>query len=144
MWFAPEKTIRLRPSDEDEDGSSDLGTWARVKRVLARRWLSNLRTAGGGGPGLEKGVVMGDSDDDLGAVTELLEFATPVAMAETEPRAVEEMRDREGAGHRLSPSGVRGRIRSTSAGSRDSSGVMVEEKGTSDDEIDEDERGDGK
>ncbi|KAI9654647.1 MAG: hypothetical protein M1821_005854 [Bathelium mastoideum] len=143
-WFAPDKTIRLRPSDEDEDGSSDLGTWARVKRRLARRWLSSIRVQrDGGAAGLEEGVVTSGSEDGLGAVTELLEVSTPVALAEAEPGAAEELRERERVKHRLSPPGIRSRIRSESAGSRDSSGVMVEEKMISDEESNEtgDERG---
>ena len=142
-WFAPEKTIRLRPSDEDEDGSSDLGTWARMKRRLARRWLSNLNVQRDCVVGLEEGVVAGGSDDGFGAVTELLEIATPVAMADAEPGAAERLRERERVGRRLSPPRVSGRIRSESSGSRDSSGIMVEEKIATDDESNEagDERG---
>ncbi|KAF2232832.1 hypothetical protein EV356DRAFT_469524 [Viridothelium virens] len=139
-WFAPEKTIRLRPTDDDEDGSSDLGTWARIKRTLARRWLSTLRVQEMGELRVEEAMLESESDEGLGAMTELLEVATPVAVGQAEPRVAEQMREREGTGHRLSPTGVQGRVRSVSTGSRDSGGIMVEEKGTSDDDLEEEER----
>ena len=42
-WFDPRRTIAKPPSDPDEDvGGSGLGSWARVKRTLARRWLGTI------------------------------------------------------------------------------------------------------
>ena len=110
--------------------------------MLARRWLSSIHVQKDAA-GSDEAVVGGASDDDLGAVTELLEVAMPVAMADAEPGAVEEMRGGERIGPRLSPLGIKVRKRSASAESGDSSGIMVEEKGTSDDDLDRDEIGDG-
>ncbi|KAI9697527.1 MAG: hypothetical protein M1820_007793 [Bogoriella megaspora] len=137
LWFAPEKTIRLRTVDQDEDGSSDLGTWARAKRNLARRWLRSIKIRKDGSEEEGQANLQDRSSDDLGAVTELLEVATPVAMANAEPTALNGLRGSDDAmSYRLSPPiGFMGRMRSVSEASRDSSGIIEEEKGNSDEEI---------
>ena len=44
FWNRPEKTTRLGSYDEDAV-YDDLGTWARMKRMLTRRWTSRIRNA---------------------------------------------------------------------------------------------------
>lgn len=42
-WFDPKHTTERRTPDPDEDaGGSGLGVWARMKRLLARRWLKRM------------------------------------------------------------------------------------------------------
>ena len=43
FWNRPEKTTRLGSSDEDA-AYDDLGAWARMKRMLTRRWTSQIRS----------------------------------------------------------------------------------------------------
>lgn len=44
FWFDPRKTVRKPSADPDEDnGGSGLGSWARFKRLVARRWLNSIK-----------------------------------------------------------------------------------------------------
>ncbi|KAF1832428.1 hypothetical protein BDW02DRAFT_529930 [Decorospora gaudefroyi] len=130
-WFGSEK-LRLTQGVAGEE----LGSWARIKRALARRWLGDLsvmplpssssssqKTSSSSGQrfGLEP------LDKEFGAVGELLSIATPVAIAELDPRAATRLLKRVPRSRRfrsLSPK------RSASHGHADGhGGVMVEEQG---------------
>jgi hypothetical protein len=134
-WFAPDRTILSRGYDP---GDEELGVWSRIKRALVRRWLGQITvmpmtTAAASAPDLESAA--SGLNTELGAIRELLSLATPVAMADGEPTAA----SRIGANvplarlRSLSPTRSDGRpgSRQTSGGG---SGVMVEEKGASEDE----------
>lgn len=44
FWNQPEKTTRIGASDEDAE-YDDLGIWARMKRMMTRRWTNQLRSS---------------------------------------------------------------------------------------------------
>ncbi|KAL8840219.1 MAG: hypothetical protein Q9170_001426 [Blastenia crenularia] len=72
----PEKTIRSGAPDPDSN-EDDLGTWARCKRTLTRRWTSQLRSTAPVGvtsSSLEegRGDDLGIISDGVSGVTELL------------------------------------------------------------------------
>jgi hypothetical protein len=78
-WFDPSRTVALREmSDIDE-----MGIWARLKRYIARRWLSELNIASG------SSVMTAELGEggDFSTVTELLAVSTPIAMADGDPTA---------------------------------------------------------
>lgn len=136
-WFDPKRTVNKPPADPDEDvGGSGLGSYARFKRMLARRWLGTIRA--------RRRNSLGDSEAGLGlmdasALESLVAASTPVMAAESpEIRSVTRANL-----ERLSPSrpggmGARGRSNSprSSGGlhgqrpssSGGSSGVMVDER----------------
>ncbi|KAL8991293.1 MAG: hypothetical protein Q9177_000256 [Variospora cf. flavescens] len=75
-WNQPEKTVRSGAPDPDAD-SDDLGAWARCKRMLTRRWTSQLRGAapfGISNSSLEEGhgVGTGVISNGVSGITELL------------------------------------------------------------------------
>jgi hypothetical protein len=136
-WFSSEK-LRVR---DDAESEQFFGAWSRVKRALARRWLgeiSVLRVSpvlSSPPPSsssreekqhLEMNV---DMDKDLGAVGELLSVATPVAIAEFDPRAARCLQMRVPV-DRLRSSSPRGRAGRASSRPSSSGGVVVAEKGT--------------
>lgn len=43
FWNMPEKTIRAGTPDKDAGYDDDLGAWASIKRMLTRRWTSQIR-----------------------------------------------------------------------------------------------------
>jgi len=46
FWNQPQKTIRIgAPSSVNDAEYDDLGTWARCKRVLTRRWTYQIRSS---------------------------------------------------------------------------------------------------
>lgn len=135
-WFAPDRTILARGYDP---GDEELGAWSRVKRALVRRWLGQITvmpitTAAASALDLEsagRGL-----NTELGAIGELLSLATPIAMADGEPTAASRIGANVPVGRLRSLSPTRsddGRpsSRQTSGGG---SGIMVEEKGPSEDE----------
>ncbi|KAL8713900.1 MAG: hypothetical protein Q9220_002046 [cf. Caloplaca sp. 1 TL-2023] len=66
-WNQPGKTVRSGAPDPDAE-DDDLGTWARLKRTLTRRWTAQLRSAapvGVSSSSLEEG-----SGDDLGIISD--------------------------------------------------------------------------
>ncbi|KAL9603692.1 MAG: hypothetical protein Q9219_001011 [cf. Caloplaca sp. 3 TL-2023] len=72
-WNRPDKTVRSGAPDPDSD-QDDLGTWARCKRTLTRRWTSQLRptaSVGVSSSSLEEG-----SGDDLGVISDGLSGVT--------------------------------------------------------------------
>jgi hypothetical protein len=138
-WFGGEK-LKLRP--DYDPATEEFGTWSRTKRYLARRWLGELAvTPLPQGPGQTGQAQPTDSfsrqsysplDKDLGAVGELLSIATPVAIAELDPTAASRMQKRIPIERLRSLSPTRS-DRPESRASSDG-GVMVEEKGGSEDE----------
>jgi hypothetical protein len=149
-WFGSDKIV-LHDADP---GTESFGAWSRIKRALARRWLAQLQTAPLSAlPVASDPSALGISLDDgydtdappkhLGAVRELLTIATPVALAEIEPTAASRLQMRIPAARlrSLSPPGSEATKRWSggSAGRQSGSegrgsGVMVEEKGASEDE----------
>lgn len=138
-WFGSEK---LQKKGDYNPAVDEFGTWSRIKQYLVRRWLPELR------------IVIADTlpqsqrpDDgrlesvastgkDLGAIGELMSIATPVALAEIEPTAASRLQRRIPVERLKSLSPTRS---DKSGGGRPSSdgaasGVMVDERGVSEDE----------
>ena len=143
-WFGSDK-LRMRPNYDP--ATEEFGVWSRTKRYLVRRWLSEIAVM----PTASVSQ-MAQSDDlaslenhslkDLGAVGELLSIATPVAIAELDPTAASRLQKRLPSERfrSLSPTrsdggGSTGRASSEGR----NSGVMIEEKGPSEDERSGDE-----
>ncbi|KAF1939585.1 hypothetical protein EJ02DRAFT_381455 [Clathrospora elynae] len=139
-WFSGEK-LRLRA--EYDPATEEFGMWSRVKRGLAKRWLRELavmqiptlrqneqdKSLDSGEETLEK------MDRELGALGELLSIATPVAIAEMDPVAASRLQRRIPIERLRSVSLTRSDQRPTSSGRPSSDGgIMVEEKGVSEDE----------
>jgi len=82
-WFAPSRTTTSRPIAD----INDMGIWARIKHDLARRWLGQIQIH----PEDESNAELGTAGAEFGAVMELVGVATPVAMADGDPRAAAEM-----------------------------------------------------
>ena len=155
-WFAPEKTInrKLYSSLGPGGDETELGSWARFKRYLLRRWLPEIRlmrrqsddvaTAEIAEQGLSTSAPA-SLRYQHGTITELAKVSTPVAMADGEPNAVQQITT-----YGLQPHSARDqRKRSSSVGgstpgrrseerpsSRGSSGIMFEERNLSDTESD--------
>lgn len=144
-WFGSDK---IKLGTNYDPATQEFGVWSRLKRWLARRWLSELAVM----PSVAdiqalqppeamslKGSVM---DTDLGAVGELLSIATPVAIAELDPTAASRLQKRlpierlRSLSPTRSDDGGSNRRPSSDGGM---SGVMVEEKGPSEDERSGDE-----
>lgn len=138
-WFGDDK---LKLKSNDDPATEEFGAWSRTKRYLARRWLSELTVMPVTADMLET-PQHGDDfhgsklDLDLTAVGELVSIATPVAIAELQPTAASGLQKRIPVERlrSLSPSRSEG---ASSVGRPSSeggySGVMVEEKGASEDE----------
>jgi hypothetical protein len=78
-WFDPSRTVAARGiSDIDE-----MSIWARLKRRIARRWLSELNIV----PGSSMTTAELGEGGDFSTVTELLTVSTPIAMADGDPIA---------------------------------------------------------
>ncbi|KAL8724757.1 MAG: hypothetical protein Q9166_007771 [cf. Caloplaca sp. 2 TL-2023] len=76
-WNQPEKTVRSGAPDDPDSDDDDLGAWARCKRMLTRRWTSQLRgtaPVGTSSSALEEGSAddLGMISDGISGVTELL------------------------------------------------------------------------
>lgn len=142
-WFGSEK---LQKRGEYNPAIDEFGTWSRVKQSLVRRWLPELRIVIAEtlpqshkrqDEQLESVASVGK---DLGAVGELMSIATPVALAEIEPTAASRLQRRIPAERLKSLSPTRsdgGSVRPSSDGGM--SGVMVDERGVSEDERSGDE-----
>jgi hypothetical protein len=156
-WFSPEKTIdkRLYSSLDEEE----FGNWARIKKYFLKRWLPTIRVK----PRPDDAISMAEMEEQglissapaslryhPGTISELAKMSTPVAMADAEPTAVQQistlgLRPMSLEERRPSSSGSeRGRRRSSGErpSSRGSSGVMIEERNLSDTESDN-EAGEG-
>ena len=140
FWNDPEKTIQKRPGgDSDYD---DLGAWARFKRILTRRWTSEITNFEdlSSSSTLENGAVSGD---EISVLTEKANGETMYASASA-PASVHQEENRLGVPYSMPASQhvpVRSKItpsRTTSPGKRPSSngsgspgrssGIMVEEE----------------
>jgi hypothetical protein len=130
-WFPSDKIVLGGSGAKNYDpGMEDMGTWSRLKRHLARRWLGELAVVPvpRGTPQTTTSTTAVQSynspmhkEEKLGAVGKLVGIATPVAIAELDPTAASRLQKR---GHvALSPKGERPHSRASSDG-----GVMVEEK----------------
>jgi hypothetical protein len=150
-WFSPEKTIDKKLYSSLE--TDEFGNWARCKKYLLRHWLPTIR-------------VKRKPEDDIssseiaeqglassapaslryvpGTINELAKLSTPVAMADAEPTAVQQLSTLNLRPlniqelRRNSAESERGRRRSSGErpSSRGSSGVMIEERNLSDTESD--------
>jgi hypothetical protein len=134
-WFSSEK-LRVR---DDAESEQFFGAWGRIKRALARRWLDEISvlrvppvlSSPFSSSSQERKQHLGmnmDMDKDLGAVGELLNVATPVAIAEFDPRAARRLQMRVPV-ERLRSLSPRGRSGRASSRASSSGGVAVEEKG---------------
>ncbi|KAK4556046.1 hypothetical protein LTR86_006742 [Recurvomyces mirabilis] len=161
QWFAPEKTINKKVySSLSPDGDdAELGSWARTKRYLLRRWLPGIRRSQIPNPGntlamaelgrTSRTSIHGTRSEPT-AIHELAKSSTPLAIAEAEPSALQqistlglrplsltERRTSVGSsiGMNFGASGG-GRRHSSEErpSSRGSSGIMIEERNFSDSE----------
>lgn len=147
-WFSDSK-LKLTPNYDP--AIEEFGAWSRTKRYLARRWLATLPTMPietlphTVSPGEHTPFALSPSTKELGAVGELLSIATPVAIAELDPTAASKLQQRVPIERLRSLSPTRSEGRSSGRGSSDGGdgGVMVEEKGVSEDERSGDEGGRG-
>jgi hypothetical protein len=155
-WFAPEKTInkKLYSSLSPEGDDTELGSWARYKRHLLRTWLPQIRadqkkTAADAVGLAELGVPSSSSrislhsmhSEPVPTIGQLAKASTPLAMADAEPSAVQQIsrmglqpvvRSRRASSGSPRHSGEEGER----PGSRGSSGIMIEERNLSDSESD--------
>ncbi|WPH00093.1 Hypothetical protein R9X50_00291600 [Acrodontium crateriforme] len=147
-WFAPDKTIdkKLYSSLADSE-SADLGSWAKFKRYLLRRWLPEIQN--------DEAIKAQDAIDlaeigsnrpsfhsmryDTATIQELAKMSTPVVIADAEPSAVQKI-----SAYGLRPLSLQERRSSAGSprhseerpSSRGSSGIMIEERNLSDSESD--------
>jgi hypothetical protein len=139
-WFDPERTLTAKSYDHGDD---TLGVWSRTKRYLVKRWLGGLNVLTQKAESqMAADFEAANISHDLGAVGELLALATPVALAEGDPTAASRFRQRLPFDRMRSLSPTRSETGRPSSGrtSNDGlSGVMVEEKGASEDERSGDE-----
>jgi hypothetical protein len=126
-WFPGEK-LKLRGSGSEYDpATEEFGTWSRVKRGLARRWLGELAVMPipRGSPPTAESKSYASPEKELGALQELLSIATPIAIAELDPTAASRLQKRVPV-ERLRSLGLKERPASRASSD---GGVMVEEKG---------------
>lgn len=154
-WFGVDK---LKSSRNYDAATEEFGTWSRTKQYLVRRWLGEIRVMPSPaslpapvGTVSPDEIPFGDANSmkgELTAVGELLSIATPVAIAELDPTAASRLQQRLPIERlrSLSPrrSGERERPESSGGSDGGMSGVMVEEKGPSEDERSGDEDGGGR
>jgi hypothetical protein len=149
-WFGSEK---LQKRGEYNPAINEFGAWSRIKECLVRRWLpqmsivtaetlprTNMPNDEPNDEQLEEVAVIAK---DLGAIGELMSIATPVALAEIEPTAASRLQRRipQERLKSLSPTRSDGSGRPSSDGGM--SGVMVDERGVSEEERSGDERSGG-
>ncbi|KAF1848280.1 uncharacterized protein K460DRAFT_403573 [Cucurbitaria berberidis CBS 394.84] len=145
-WFGDDK---LKLSQNYDPATEEFGAWSRTKRYLVRRWLSELAVMPttvlpqtSQEPGDLASLQNSSMNKELGALGELLSIATPVAIAELDPTAASRLQKRIPIERLRSLSPTRSEAGgSTGRPSSDggNSGVMVEEKGPSEDERSGDE-----
>ncbi|KAF2819489.1 hypothetical protein CC86DRAFT_374982 [Ophiobolus disseminans] len=143
-WFGGDK---LKPAQHDPS-TEEFGAWGRIKQRLVKRWLGDLDVlVATTSPPIsppQSGPLPRNSfeDKELTAVGELIGIATPVAIAELDPTAASKMQKRIPIERFRSLSPTRsdgGGSPGRPASSGGNSGVMVEEKGPSEDERSGDE-----
>ena len=145
QWFSPDK---LKPAQRDP-ATEEFGVWSRTKQWLVRRWLMDLpimhttNVPATLPPPTDTPFSRSSFEGkELTAVGELLAIATPVAIAELDPTAASKMQKRIPIERLRSLSPTRsegGGSAGRPASSGGNSGVMVEEKGPSEDERSGDE-----
>lgn len=148
-WFSPDKTINKRLYSTLE--ANELGAWARIKESLLRRWLPTIRVKRRPSDAVALGEIaeQGQASSapasiryEPGAINELAKMSTPIAVAEAEPTAIQQLSTmnlrRLSLPNRRQSSADAERGRRRSSGerpsSRGSSGVMIEERNLSDTE----------
>lgn len=157
-WFAPERTINQRMYQSlvpDGDDDADFGTWDHIKKRLLKRWLPTIRFQAQRGDDMPMADVEQAISTSAPAslhyksefgVANLAKASTPIAMAEAEPSAVQQMTtvrleplnahlDQFGRRRSSVDSGVQ-RQSDDRPSSRRSSGVMFEERAFSDSDSD--------
>lgn len=135
-WFDPKHTVNLKPSDPDEDaGGSDLGTWARVKRLLARRWVRTIKIDAEATPSMIEMGTPEHVEDNGGAIHRLVNSTTitgtaaasptdtAAAARQTIPSAIQRQYPHVFPESRTDPEGA-----PTRPSSSGSSGMIVEER----------------
>lgn len=156
-WFSADK---IRLTNKYDPATEEFGAWSRCKQYLVRRWLGEIEALPpdfmpNTPPSVpdQQNIPLTETSPSslkqpLGAVGELLSIATPVAIAELDPTAASRLQERVPVNRlrSLSPTysdGGSSGGRRMSGGRRPSSdaGVMVEEKGPSEDEKSGDESG---
>ncbi len=164
IWFDADK-LTLNSRDAYNPAVDEFGTWSRIKRYLVKKWLPTFRLLTADElPHSNKpdeqtpgSIASSSVSKDLSTVEKLLSVATPVALAEIQPKAARSLLQRRVPGGRLksaSPTRSEGSVRPSSAGPGSvgqsskrpsseggASGVMIEEKGPSEDERSGDESG---
>lgn len=145
-WFGEDK---LKPLQHDP-ATEEFGAASRMKQWLVRRWLREMpvmpkTTSPPTSPpeSIPYSHRSGSSEGkEMPAVEELIGVATPVALAELDPTAASKMQQRMPIEKFRSLSPARsegGTSEGRPASSGGNSGVMVEEKGASEDERSGDE-----
>ncbi|KAK3709938.1 hypothetical protein LTR37_010557 [Vermiconidia calcicola] len=141
-WFAPERTVnkKLYSSLIGGDEETDLGSWARFKRYLLKRWLPTIQLRHKPGDAIiitEQDRPHSANHYEAGTITYLAEPSTAVAFADTEPTAVQqfptyELQPMDLQGRRTDSLPNAPRLSEDRPSSRGSSGIMVEERDLSD------------
>lgn len=86
LWMDPKKTIHQQTTDPDEGPSgSDLGTWARMKRGLVRRWLSDMRLQPESPESAAELAILQPVEENGGAIPNLIKISQTVATAGAAP-----------------------------------------------------------
>ncbi|KAK5114447.1 hypothetical protein LTR62_002382 [Meristemomyces frigidus] len=157
QWFAPSRTINKKNYNSlslDGDQADDLGTWARCKRYLLRRWLpsiqrsqlrvnTNILAMAELGIAERRSSIHSSRSGPVAAIQQLAKTSTPVVPpAGAEPSSpIQQISNSVGLRplslhkRRMSSSTsrfVRGRSESERPSSRGSSGIMIEERNFSD------------
>jgi hypothetical protein len=151
-WFAPEKTInkKLYSSLSPDGDDTELGSWARYKRHLLRTWLPHIKADQRAatdavalaelGLGSSRLSFHSTRSEPVPTISQLAKISTPLAMADAEPTAVQQistmglrplsLTERRGSG------GTPRHSSEERPSSRGSSGIMIEERNLSDSESD--------
>ncbi|KAF2640054.1 hypothetical protein P280DRAFT_452458 [Massarina eburnea CBS 473.64] len=134
-WFNPERTLASRGSFEP--GDEEMGVYSRFKRKLVRRWLKTLSVM----PTTisEAELMVNDpaiDNQEMGTIGALINATAPIATTDGDPTAASRIRKRSLLNRLTSLSSTRNESPNSrgSSDGRPGSGVMVEEKGASEDE----------
>ena len=146
-WFGSEK---LQKKGDYNPAVDEFGTWSRIKQYLVRRWLPELcivvadTLPQSQQPDDVRLESMASINKDMGAVAELMSIATPVALAEIESTAASRLQRRIPVERLKSLSPTRSNKTGSNRPSSDGgmSGVMIDERGASEDERSGDEERD--
>ncbi|GAB1725678.1 hypothetical protein NU195Hw_g4836t2 [Hortaea werneckii] len=153
-WFSPERTIdkRLYTSLTSDGDESELDTWARCKHTLLKRWLpqilaenrhDRLRRRPTSDPvalaeiGRQHNHSVHSIHSEPVTVAELAKMSTPLAVADAQPGAVQQMSIYGLGPSTWAPPGSESSVPRHSdelvpSGGGDGSGLMIEERNLSD------------